>query len=189
MVPQPSFFLCNLPAQFKIIDYGISKLSPKLAEAAGGREARVRAAHGRHQSLPACLGSSATVACRPGRKTCLASAVAWLLPWQHALTLRCCHPPQVKETLARMRQMFGHGQRLIFEGKSKVRCRQHVTERASLELNTQPAAGVAVLAGCAPPPPSWKFQVPLPAAEVQPGDGDKRPRIRALRLAAAAGTA
>lgn len=32
--------------QFKIIDYGLSKMSPKLAVAAGGREARVRAAHG-----------------------------------------------------------------------------------------------------------------------------------------------
>jgi hypothetical protein len=72
-VPHIPGYTCNtngsrLPlgpkVEFKIIDFGISKMSAKLAEAAGGREAQ--------------------------------------------------------EHVARMQTMFGHGRRVIFEGKSKV---------------------------------------------------------------------
>jgi hypothetical protein len=71
-VPHIPGYTCNtngsrLPlgpkVEFKIIDFGISKMSAKLAEAAGGREAQ--------------------------------------------------------EHVARMQTMFGHGRRVIFEGKSK----------------------------------------------------------------------
>ncbi|KAI7839011.1 hypothetical protein COHA_007250 [Chlorella ohadii] len=79
-VPHIPGYTCNangsrLPlgpeVEFKIIDFGISKMSAKLAEAAGGREAQ--------------------------------------------------------ENVARVQQMFAHGRRIVFEGKSK---------RSALEMET-----------------------------------------------------
>ena len=61
-----------------------------------------------------------------GNTVCLASIALGLLHGQCALTLRRRPPLHAQETLARMRHMFGHGHRLIFEGKSKVGCRAHV---------------------------------------------------------------
>jgi hypothetical protein len=74
--PAHSLPLIFLPLpQFKIIDFGVAKFSAKLAAAAGGSEAQVRAA----------------AASSPGTGFVAARPPPPLLPW-HALPLRPCWP-------------------------------------------------------------------------------------------------